>query len=149
MKVSKLGLTLVALAISSSIEAKGLLDVLIDKAVDKVSEVVNQNTSQVNSESSESLGQDLPNGYISATPNDAGEVGSLNPDVIEDGVTSIGNYAFEKCSNLESIEIIGKVTGIGNSAFYGCTSLKNVEIPDSVTKIDSKAFFKCRRDFEH
>ena len=63
--------------------------------------------------------------------------------VIEEGVTSIGNYAFEKCSNLESIEIIGKVTGIGNSAFYGCTSLKNVEIPDSVTKIDSKAFFKC------
>ena len=83
----KLGLTLVALAMSSSIQAKGLLDVLIDKAVDKVSEVVNQNTSQVNSESSESLGQDLPNGYIYATPNDAGEVGSLNPDVIEDGVT--------------------------------------------------------------
>ena len=36
----KLGLTLVALAMSSSIQAKGLLDVLIDKAVDKVAEAV-------------------------------------------------------------------------------------------------------------
>ena len=87
MKVSKLGLTLTALAMSSSIQAKGLLDVLIDKAVDKVSEVVDKNTSQVHSEASENLGQDLPNGYIYATPNDASEVGSPNPDVIEDGVT--------------------------------------------------------------
>lgn len=87
MKSLKLNLTLVALAMSSSIQAKGLLDVLIDNAIDKASEVVNQNTSQVHSEASESLGQGLPNGYIYATPNDAGEVGSLNPDVIEDGVT--------------------------------------------------------------
>ena len=88
MKSLKLNLTLVALVLSSSVEAKSLLDVLIDKAVDKVSEAVNQNTSQVHSEASESLDQGLPNGYIYATPNDAGEVGSLNPDVIEDGVTA-------------------------------------------------------------
>ncbi|TDR28904.1 hypothetical protein DFR44_1314 [Hydromonas duriensis] len=68
------------LAMSSSIQAKSLLDVLIDKAV-------NQNTSQVHSETLESVEQGLPNGYIYATPNDAGEIGSLNPDIAEDGVT--------------------------------------------------------------
>ena len=37
--------------------------------------------------------------------------------VIEDGVTSIGNYAFHSCSSLTSITIPDSVTSIGNFAF--------------------------------
>lgn len=44
--------------------------------------------------------------------------------VIQDGVTSIGNYAFYRCTGLTSITIPDSVTSIGGSAFYGCTSLK-------------------------
>ena len=37
--------------------------------------------------------------------------------VIEDGVTSIGNFAFRDCSSLTSIEIPSSVTSIGDYAF--------------------------------
>ena len=40
--------------------------------------------------------------------------------VIENEVTSIGNYAFYGCSGLTSVTIPNSVTSIGNDAFYGC-----------------------------
>ena len=63
--------------------------------------------------------------------------------VIEDGVTSIGDYAFKGCSSLKSIEIPSSVTYIGDEAFYGCDSLASIEIPSSVTSIGSSAFSSC------
>ena len=41
--------------------------------------------------------------------------------VIENGVTSIGNYAFYGCSGLTSVEITDSVISIGDYAFYGCS----------------------------
>ena len=50
--------------------------------------------------------------------------------IIEDGVTSIGNYAFYGCSGMTSVSIPDSVTSFGNYAFYGCTGLKSVKIKD-------------------
>ena len=46
--------------------------------------------------------------------------------VIKNGITSIGDWAFENCSGLTSIEIPNSVTSIGDVAFYNCSSLKDV-----------------------
>ena len=63
--------------------------------------------------------------------------------VIEDGVTSVGDYAFRSCNNLTSITIPDSVTSIGNSAFERCIGLSSVTIPDSVTSIGNNAFYAC------
>lgn len=62
---------------------------------------------------------------------------------IEDGVTSIGNYAFYYCSGLTSVTIPNSVTSINSSAFSGCSGLTSVTIPNSVTRINSSAFEDC------
>ncbi len=68
---------------------------------------------------------------------------SITKVVIEQGVTSIGNNAFEDCSSLTSVIIPESVTSIGNRAFYGCSGLASVTIPNSVTSIGEHAFLSC------
>ena len=57
---------------------------------------------------------------------------------IEDGVTSIGDYAFLN-SSIRSISIPNSVTSIGTGAFLSA-SLNEISIPDSVTSVGSNAF---------
>lgn len=63
--------------------------------------------------------------------------------IIEDGVTSIGNYAFYNCTSLISADIPVGVTSIGDFAFSVCKSLTSIDIPDSVTRIGGFAFTSC------
>ena len=62
---------------------------------------------------------------------------------ISNNITSIGNYAFNNCSNLTSITIPNSVTSIGDGAFSSCSGLTSITIPDSVTSIGSSAFYNC------
>ena len=52
--------------------------------------------------------------------------GNAKYAVIPSSVTSIGEWAFFKCSSLTSITIPASVTSIGKAAFDGCTSLKKI-----------------------
>ena len=63
--------------------------------------------------------------------------------VISEGVTTIGDGAFFKCSSLTSIDIPYGVIAIGGYALSECSSLTLVIIPDSVTTIGRSAFSKC------
>jgi len=63
--------------------------------------------------------------------------------VIENGVTSIGDWAFSACINLTSVTIPNSVTTIGEKAFACCEKLTSITIPDSVTSIGNGAFILC------
>ena len=63
--------------------------------------------------------------------------------VIEDGVTSIGNYAFRGCSSLTNITIPDSVTSIGMEVFLGCNSLTSITIPNGITSIGDDMFSNC------
>ena len=58
-------------------------------------------------------------------------------------VTSIGDWAFQDCSGLTSVEIPYSVTYIGVAAFSCCSGLTSVVIPNSVTSIGNAAFYGC------
>ena len=47
---------------------------------------------------------------------------------VYDGITSIGSFAFSRCSNLYLIKIAKSVKSIGNDAFQGCTKLSMVYV---------------------
>ena len=67
--------------------------------------------------------------------------------VIPDGVTEIGDYAFDGCTGLTEIHIPDSVMEIGDGAFEDCSGLKTIvihegldlsfaEVPDGVTIIE-------------
>ncbi|MBQ4101101.1 MAG: leucine-rich repeat domain-containing protein [Oscillospiraceae bacterium] len=58
-------------------------------------------------------------------------------------ITSIGNYAFYLCPALASIELPSNIEILGYGAFQECSSLTTITIPDSVTTIDENAFYDC------
>ena len=59
------------------------------------------------------------------------------------GVTQIGDYAFQGCTNLASITIPETVNSLGEGAFMGCSSLSSVNIPDGVTVLEDNVFRGC------
>lgn len=59
---------------------------------------------------------------------------------IPNGVTSIGQYAFEYCYGITSIDIPNSVTSIGNYAFRSCTGLTTITFPANLTSIGYSAF---------
>ena len=85
--------------------------------------------------------------------------------ILQEGITTIGQYAFLECKNMQSIELPDSLTKIDNfafstcsslsaiqlpahleyirNAFSKCTSLKSISIPDSVTYLGNQAFSNC------
>ncbi len=65
--------------------------------------------------------------------------------VIPTTVTSIGNYAFEECRTLETLNIPTSVVTIGEYAFMECTGLTSISVPSSVATIGQAAFNSCEQ----
>lgn len=58
-------------------------------------------------------------------------------------VTEIATQAFRECHELTDVQIPENVTTIGYSAFMGCVSLTSIFIPHSITNIGGSAFGEC------
>ena len=63
--------------------------------------------------------------------------------VVQQGVTTIGDYAFYGCENVTSVTLPDTVTQIGKLAFYGCKALRTLTVPDSVLTVEDYAFAKA------
>ena len=60
--------------------------------------------------------------------------------VISDGITKIGDGAFDKFKEVEEVVISDSVTTIGDYAFNECSKLKDVDFGNGVQKIGTGAF---------
>jgi hypothetical protein len=63
--------------------------------------------------------------------------GKATSFTIPNSVTSIGYYAFHRCTNLTSVIIPDSVTSIGETAFAGCTSLATIDVGGNNTAYSS------------
>lgn len=63
--------------------------------------------------------------------------------IVEDGITSIGRYAFSNFKKLKNLNLGNDIKKIGSSAFVNCVSLQELNIPEQVTEIGWYAFQSC------
>ena len=64
---------------------------------------------------------------------------------VPEGVTEIGDYAFEVCSGATSLTLPSTLETIGKGAFSGDAQIEEIVIPDKVRKIDDGAFLYCSK----
>ena len=62
---------------------------------------------------------------------------------IREGISGIGNFAFQGCKSVNSVSIPTTVKKIGEQAFEYCTGLSSIDIPNSVEIIFNHAFMFC------
>lgn len=62
---------------------------------------------------------------------------------IPEGVAVIGDYAFNGCFKLSSIELSSGLKSIGKEAFLNCYYLTSIELPNGLETIGSNAFAAC------
>lgn len=81
---------------------------------------------------------------------------SIRSVVLDNRITHIGNYAFDKCTNIESVRytrytgnagvaLPESVTTIGVQAFSDTGVTGTLKLPEHLTEIDSSAFYHCRK----
>ncbi|MDR2917724.1 MAG: leucine-rich repeat protein [Tannerella sp.] len=65
--------------------------------------------------------------------------------IIEEGITTITDYAFSGFSYLIDVQIPSSITKIGDDAFNYCYNLESIVIPENVTTIGHRAFYYCQK----
>lgn len=68
---------------------------------------------------------------------------SITKATIKEGVTTIGDYAFQGCRALTSASLPTGLTSIGKYAFQRCEALVTINIPTTVVSMGTGAFYYC------
>ena len=97
------------------------------------------------------------------------DVSNLKSVILPEELTTVGYYAFARCTALESVTFGSKIetiesdgafmdctalttvnipqdaplTLIGSQAFRGCTALTSITLPSTITAIGKSAFYQC------
>ena len=71
--------------------------------------------------------------------------GDIKSAIIQEGVTSIGRTAFEKCKSLKSVQLPSTLKTLNIASFENCSALTSITIPDSVTSWGNYVFFGCQQ----
>lgn len=70
-------------------------------------------------------------------------INEINSISLSEGIVSIGNYAFNKLSFLENVEIPNTVQMIGNNAFANCSNIISITMTSGPDTIGKEAFSDC------
>lgn len=65
---------------------------------------------------------------------------SITSIVVEEGITTVGDYVFYNCNSAKTINLPSTLKSIGEDALYNCSSVEVLNIPGNVSKISDAAF---------
>ena len=89
----------------------------------------------------------IPGGVENFT--DAFGSSGLRTLVLEEGIDSVDDYAFNGCHYLKNVTLPSTVKRIGKYAFSNCSSLANLDIPADVTELGEAALsYTALSEFE-
>ena len=69
---------------------------------------------------------------------------SITQLILEEGVTTVGDYAFTECTALTSVTLPKGVTTIGTRAFRECSALEEIILSPGLAEIKGEAFEGCQ-----
>lgn len=70
---------------------------------------------------------------------------SLTEVSVPGSVETIGDYAFQNCSQLKKVTIAKGVRRIGAGVFMDCSSLTDINIPEGVETVEASTFEECTK----
>ena len=69
--------------------------------------------------------------------------GEVKTVVIDEGITTVGNFAFADYSNLTAVTLPSTLTSVGDGAFLRCFALREIVLPDALESIGDFAFYSA------
>lgn len=84
-------------------------------------------------------------GVTSISDNAFQECINLTDVILADSVEKIGAHAFYRCENLVNVSFGKNLNEIGSGAFQKCINLKEVDIPDGVSELGDSIFRECKK----
>ncbi|OON93392.1 MAG: hypothetical protein ATN31_06340 [Candidatus Epulonipiscioides saccharophilum] len=72
-------------------------------------------------------------------------LGSQADIILPSNISSIGDRAFYKCMDIQSISMPYKVKSIGSEAFLSCRNLTKVSLSHKLKSIGTRSFFNCTK----
>lgn len=81
--------------------------------------------------------------YLTEIPEGMFYGAEIDKITIPDNIERIGNFAFQRCGNLKTVDLGNSITAIGKGAFADCPRLTKVLLPDSLKLLGEGVFENC------